>query len=332
MNLPLVSVGIPTYNRPKKLAKTLHCLVNQSYKNLEIIVSDNASTDPEVEKTVLKYCHDARVKYIKQPQNLGAESNFGFVLDDALGDYFMWAADDDEFDAEFIEKSLKVILSKPQFVACWSDITHYNESGDLQLQHCSNPDLSLLKTTDALIEWTFQSGWYGVYALYKTSYVKEAWHRICNNYQKVFGKDVLIISELLLKGKIAKVHEPLFRYEHKDIGCDAYHIKHSPDMFDDFSKANPYYVLLFSLLKQTLVSEIPRRKKMIYLIKFLKKYFGLKNLWASWIIIGGFTPMLRYCLRSKKILHFLFFIHLYVVSVFIKLISKFVKLIKLEIK
>jgi glycosyltransferase involved in cell wall biosynthesis len=54
-NEPLVSVGIPCYNRPEGLKRTLECITGQTYKNLEIIVSDNCSPDPEVERVGREY-------------------------------------------------------------------------------------------------------------------------------------------------------------------------------------------------------------------------------------------------------------------------------------
>ena len=69
-DLPLVSVGIPTYNRPDGLRRTLECITRQTYKNLEIIVSDNASETDEVEVIAKEYIEkDPRVQYFKQEIN-----------------------------------------------------------------------------------------------------------------------------------------------------------------------------------------------------------------------------------------------------------------------
>lgn len=103
MKQPLVSVGIPTYNRPDGLRRTLACITGQKYKNLEIIVSDNASPGVETEKVVREVSvTDPRIQYHKQPRNMGPFFNFFFVLKQATGEYFMWAADDDEWDKDFI--------------------------------------------------------------------------------------------------------------------------------------------------------------------------------------------------------------------------------------
>jgi glycosyltransferase involved in cell wall biosynthesis len=104
INEPLVSVGIPTFNRPEGLRRTLRCICGQTYSNLEIIVSDNASPGRETEMVVEEFSRiDPRIKYFRQAANIGPMENFRFVLANASGEYFMWAADDDEWDARFIE-------------------------------------------------------------------------------------------------------------------------------------------------------------------------------------------------------------------------------------
>lgn len=106
-NQPLVSVGIPTYNRPEGLRRTLECVTNQSYANLEIIVSDNCSQGKDTQDVVKEFTDkDPRVKYYRQDKNEGGAFNFKFVLEKAVGKYFAWIADDDEWDAFFVEKCL----------------------------------------------------------------------------------------------------------------------------------------------------------------------------------------------------------------------------------
>ena len=103
---PLISIGIPTYNRAAGIKKTLDSIFSQSYKNLEIIVSDNASTDPEVKIVLEKYSiQDKRVKVYTQKENIGMVRNFNYVAEVANGEYFMWKADDDVIsDENYISK------------------------------------------------------------------------------------------------------------------------------------------------------------------------------------------------------------------------------------
>lgn len=101
---PLVSVGIPVYNRPEGLHRTLSCITGQTYRNLEVILSDNASPGDEMEKVAREFMTaDPRIRYWRQSENIGASLNFKFVLKQATGKYFMWAADDDEWEPRFVE-------------------------------------------------------------------------------------------------------------------------------------------------------------------------------------------------------------------------------------
>ena len=80
INGPLVSVGIPTYNRPDGLRRTLECITGQTYRNLEIIVSDNCSPNPDADKVGKEFAQkDPRIQYFRQKENTGG-FNFKFVL------------------------------------------------------------------------------------------------------------------------------------------------------------------------------------------------------------------------------------------------------------
>jgi len=83
-------------------------MTGQTYPNIEIIVSDNGSPDPRVAIVAKEFgARDSRIKYFRQAANIGAMENFRFVLRQASGEYFMWAADDDEWDSTFVETCVK---------------------------------------------------------------------------------------------------------------------------------------------------------------------------------------------------------------------------------
>jgi glycosyltransferase involved in cell wall biosynthesis len=107
---PLVSIGMPVFDRPETLRNALESLVKQTYKNLEIIVSDNASTNPLVAEIIEDYARvDSRIISFRQSFNHGAHANFLFVLEKAKGKYFMWASDDDQWKSDFVEISIQEI-------------------------------------------------------------------------------------------------------------------------------------------------------------------------------------------------------------------------------
>lgn len=112
---PLVTIGIPTYNRPEGLRETLTRVLGQTYPHLDVIVSDNASADAEAVKSVVtEFKCDPRLRVHIQPTNLGPIGNFRYLVEQAKGEYFMLAADDDELDVGFVEATLARLLSNPR--------------------------------------------------------------------------------------------------------------------------------------------------------------------------------------------------------------------------
>lgn len=95
VSIPLVSIGLPVYNGGDYISEAIDSLLSQDYSNFEILISDNASTDATEEICRSYVAKDPRVKYLRQSVNLGPAKNFLFVLHQAVGKYFMWAAHDD---------------------------------------------------------------------------------------------------------------------------------------------------------------------------------------------------------------------------------------------
>jgi len=90
---PLVTIAIPTFNRASFLPKALKSALAQDYTNLQIIVSDNASTDNTL--AVLATFRDPRLQVLKQAQNLGMVPNWNACLNAAAGIFFLLLSDDD---------------------------------------------------------------------------------------------------------------------------------------------------------------------------------------------------------------------------------------------
>jgi glycosyltransferase involved in cell wall biosynthesis len=105
---PQVSIGMPVYNGAKFIREALDSLLAQTFTDFELIISDNASTDG-TEAICREYAaKDVRVRYVRQAQNRGAIANFQYVLDEAVGGYFMWAAADDVWGLSWIETLLPI--------------------------------------------------------------------------------------------------------------------------------------------------------------------------------------------------------------------------------
>lgn len=112
-----VSIGIPIHNGAKTLKCALNSLVNQTHKNIEIIISDNNSSD-DTFKICSKYAEtDKRIMLFKQNLTLSPIENFKFVFDQSSGEYFMWAAADDTRSHNTIEDCLSTIINNHKCVA-----------------------------------------------------------------------------------------------------------------------------------------------------------------------------------------------------------------------
>ncbi len=121
-----VTIAIPTYNRPELLAATIAEARAQTHRNLEIIVADNASTDPRVKAICDEAAYaDGRVRYIRRPTNIGSMKNFESTLVEATGDYFAWFADDDRHPATFVEHLLARFLTATRPTALVAYETQY---------------------------------------------------------------------------------------------------------------------------------------------------------------------------------------------------------------
>ncbi len=109
MNEELISIVIPTYKRPKELDRAIKSVINQTYKNLEIIVIDDNCKFPDVrqetENVISKY---SNVIYIKNSENLGGSGARNVGINIAKGDYIAFLDDDDEFLPDKIEKQKKL--------------------------------------------------------------------------------------------------------------------------------------------------------------------------------------------------------------------------------
>lgn len=106
---PLVSVIIPTYNRANSLERAIKSVINQTYKNLEIIVVDDNSTDNTEE--IVKSFSDDRIKYVRHFQNKGSSSARNTGIKNSQGEFIAFLDSDDEYLPEKIEKSIQVFNS-----------------------------------------------------------------------------------------------------------------------------------------------------------------------------------------------------------------------------
>jgi glycosyltransferase involved in cell wall biosynthesis len=126
---PLVSIGLPVFNGAQYLDLAIQSILAQTFRNLELIISDNGSTD-QTQAICLSYAdRDARVSYQRNSINIGGANNENLVFSRARGKYFKWAAHDDVLETSFIQKCVDVLEQNPGVVLVKTHFVLINESG-----------------------------------------------------------------------------------------------------------------------------------------------------------------------------------------------------------
>ena len=211
---PLVSVGIPCYNRPSGLRKTLECICGQTYKNIEIIVSDNGSPNFEVQSIGYEFAYkDSRVSYYRQPRDMGGLYNVKFVLKNSRGKYFMFAADDDEWEPEYIELLLKEHRSHENVLLAAGGVTLFDSFRN-EIYPRSIPGWVNHSRFHAMFfiiashHWAYTKA-NMVYGLYKKDFVENL--KLYEGCSSDVGNDVLTLMRVLSKGDIKYVPKNIMR-------------------------------------------------------------------------------------------------------------------------
>lgn len=138
LSAPLVSVIIPTYNRPNYLQQAIKSAVNQTFKNIEIIVCDNCSdVNPQ---PIVEAFEDERIRFCRHPQNMGMVANIISGLVIARGKYVASLHDDDMWEEDFLAKLIPPLEANSDLAVAFCDhvmITTDGQIDDVLTQECS---------------------------------------------------------------------------------------------------------------------------------------------------------------------------------------------------
>lgn len=132
---PLVSILIPTYNRQELLERAIESAINQTYKNIEILIGDNYSED-DTEALCHEYEQkDNRIKYHRHTKNIKALPNSTSLLTKFKGEYFVWLCDDDWLDLNYVEEGIKFLQKHKTYTYASPRTVLYNDSGK-KIRNC----------------------------------------------------------------------------------------------------------------------------------------------------------------------------------------------------
>ena len=126
---PRLTIGLPVYNGEKYVAESLDALLGQSFTDFELIISDNASTDSTGDICRGYQKQDSRVRYFRQPRNIGLAPNVNFIIGQARGELYKEASHDDLYARDLLESCVEALDEYPQVVLAHSWTAKVDGSG-----------------------------------------------------------------------------------------------------------------------------------------------------------------------------------------------------------
>jgi glycosyltransferase involved in cell wall biosynthesis len=203
---PLVSIGLPVRNGERWIERAIDSLVAQTETRVEILVSDNCSTDATATIARRRAADDDRISVLTLDENIGMMENFEHVLGRARGEFFMWAAADDVWEPDFVASLVGALQREPGAGVAMSAIRRTTESGE---------SVDLLRFDD-VARW----GWLRramaaagrnavhlwIYGLYRTATLRA----IALPFPHVAAGDRIFAVKLALSTDLAYVDRPLY--------------------------------------------------------------------------------------------------------------------------
>lgn len=203
---PLVSIGLPIYNGGRFLSEAIGSLLAQTYRNFELIISDNASDDGSSEFCAGLAKADERIHYSRLDANIGGVGNHNRVASLARGEYFMWAASDDRWEPTYLQRCVELLQSDRGLVLVYAINAKMDELGRPTGQY---PSGYALDTDDAVARFRQLTQtdnpiepFYGVMRRQALASLP----KLCLHP----GFDRFLLAELGLLGRFRQVPEPLY--------------------------------------------------------------------------------------------------------------------------
>ena len=179
MKSHFVSVIVPTYNRAELLKESIESVLEQRYKNFELLILDDFSTDNTSD--IVAGFQDSRIKYIRHLCNIGLVANWTYGVNWAKGTFFSILGDDDKYRPEFLYRRIEVFDGMPELVAATGSF-ECCDINDKRIRMSRLPcDTQKVFAGRELMELTlgFSGEWFNGATLYKTNVVRSMWNRIC---------------------------------------------------------------------------------------------------------------------------------------------------------
>jgi glycosyltransferase involved in cell wall biosynthesis len=203
---PRISIALPVYNGERYLAQAIGSILDQTYRDFELIISDNASTDATEEICRSFEAQDGRVRYIRQPRNIGASPNFNICYALASGEYFKWAAHDDYLEPEYLAACVEVLDAKPDAVLCQSLVRLIDDRDRLiEIHRPIEPAAASPLPSERFAARIRSPRCLDIWGLIRTKALRDS--VLIGSY---IGMDRALLLELALRGRFVSIDRPLF--------------------------------------------------------------------------------------------------------------------------
>lgn len=203
---PLVTVVMPLYNAAECLETSLGLIRAQTYENLDVILCDNASTDATPDICAAAAKADPRMRLVRQPRNIGPVANFNAGLALKRGEYFMWAAHDDEKLPEFVAETLAALRRNTNAaMACaWTVLI---TRGGERVHHPYSPAIASPRLEDRLAAFVADTQCVAFYGLFRSAVVDAV-----GPLDPWLDGDRRYLFKAAIRGPFEVVPRPLFRF------------------------------------------------------------------------------------------------------------------------
>jgi len=188
---PKISICIPVYNGEDFISLAIESILKQTFEDFELIISDNASTDRTPEICKEYETKDNRIRYIQQSRNLGGILNFKFLLNEAIGKYFIWMAADDMFgDRQYLEIINKEISDKYDYY--FTEVSIIDKEGKIIKSKIMHSFVNC-KTRFDFLKASLRVNSHQLYSLFERSKLIEDWKyiEICSHF-KSFNEGLFV--------------------------------------------------------------------------------------------------------------------------------------------
>lgn len=126
---PVISIGMPVLNGERYISAAIESILQQTFPNFELIISDNASTDTTRQIAESYASTDPRVTVMTRNKTIGAHHNYNSIVPAARGEFFKWAAHDDLLDPHFLQACWEVLAKNPSVVLAYTRMGIIDEQG-----------------------------------------------------------------------------------------------------------------------------------------------------------------------------------------------------------